>query len=76
MFLKLNLPHPSAELIAANLAVAADAPFDYELKRQIESIQGYTINCMSHTFIVDDKITIPAMEEYQHFFPDSQYLDS
>jgi len=76
MFLKLNLPHPSPELIAANLSVAADAPFDYELKRQIENIQGKNFNCMSHTFVVDDKITRPTIEQYQKFFPDEVILPS
>lgn len=56
MFVKINLPRPSKQLVKEIHRIVQSSPLELDLKRTHDAIQNHTVNSVSRKFIEDDKI--------------------
>jgi len=76
MIIPLNLPVPSEGLMSAIMKVVDNSSFDHELKRQMDHIQDYTINSISHTYNISDEVLSLTEQEFRPYFKDEIFIPS
>jgi hypothetical protein len=74
MFIKLNLPKPSEELVSEIYRIAETSPLELELKKKHDLVQNYTVNSVSRKFIENDKnFNELVQKEFSSYFTEPFY---
>lgn len=74
MFVKVNLPTPSPELIQEVYRVAKAAEWELNLKKKHDFIQNYTVNSVSRKFVEDDeRFNTIVQDQYSNLFEENFY---
>lgn len=69
MFVKINLPSPSAAIRKEIFRIVESSPLEMSLKSKHDSIQNYTVNSVSRKFIETDSIFNDLVQsEYSRYF--------
>ena len=76
MIIPLNLPPPSEDLMSEIMKVVDGSSFDHELKRQMDHIQDYTVNSISHTFNISDEVVTLTQKEFRPYFKNEIFIPS